>query len=503
MFHFRKYFIFHPFLFAVYPLLFFYSRNEWLFSLQDLLAAAVIIFTTAGIILLFLSALTKDLNKSAVLDSSFFILFFSVGSVSGLLQIKAAYFVILYGLISILVLAFSYYILRKTLNRQRVTFAFAAISVLLIIFPLLDTGKYYYKISKAETRRNSAQSIEVSEGLTSYQPDIYYILLDGYAHFGTLKKHFEYDNTDFYEELKERGFYVVPESRSNYSYTLLSLSSSLNMEYILQDDGEPMEFMAPDASVPPVEDNLIQEFLRLEGYAFININSGFEMTAHNRFADANFVLDPSNFLPIKNALLWALLKEYSFVKLLMPEIPSYPFGEGHGVLYAFEKLKDSMHLFPEKPHFVFAHILSPHLEFTLDKDCNIIKNGTYLDKLMCTNKQVLETVDAILTKSQKPPIIVLWSDHGWNFTETNLKASTKDEESVETYQDRLRNFLAIYLPDQKKISIPSSLTPVNIFPFILNGYFGADLELLEDHSYYLVDEKNNPKIFDVTEEVKF
>ena len=43
---------------------------------------------------------------------------------------------------------------------------------------------------------------------------------------------------------------------------------------------------------------------------------------------------------------------------------------------------------------------------------------------------------------------------------------------------------AYYLPDQNTELIYDSITPVNSFRLILNAYFNANYELLEDKSYF-------------------
>jgi hypothetical protein len=63
-------------------------------------------------------------------------------------------------------------------------------------------------------------------------PDIYYIILDGYGRADMLQALYGFDNSMFVNALEQRGFVVASESQSNYHRTLLSLSSSLNMQYL-------------------------------------------------------------------------------------------------------------------------------------------------------------------------------------------------------------------------------------------------------------------------------
>ena len=63
-------------------------------------------------------------------------------------------------------------------------------------------------------------------------PDIYYIILDEYAGADSLEKNFNFDNIEFISALSKRGFFMPSNSYSNYPYTLLSIPSILNMQYL-------------------------------------------------------------------------------------------------------------------------------------------------------------------------------------------------------------------------------------------------------------------------------
>jgi hypothetical protein len=54
---------------------------------------------------------------------------------------------------------------------------------------------------------------------------------------------------------------------------------------------------------------------------------------------------------------------------------------------------------------------------------------------------------------------------------------------------------AIFLPGANRDSLHPSITPVNTFRVILNEYFNARLDLLEDHTYF----SNLRQRFDVTD----
>src|SRR5690606_9774336 len=87
---------------------------------------------------------------------------------------------------------------------------------------------------RGESLENHLASLEHVKGKLGYVPDIYYVIMDGYARSDTLKRDYGYDNSQFEGFLKEKGFHVIEDSRSNYRWTFLSLASSLNMEHLVQ-----------------------------------------------------------------------------------------------------------------------------------------------------------------------------------------------------------------------------------------------------------------------------
>jgi len=63
------------------------------------------------------------------------------------------------------------------------------------------------------------------------RPDIYVIVLDGYARSDVLRTLYQCDNTAFLDGLKSRGFQVAAKSQANYVQTALALGALLRMDY--------------------------------------------------------------------------------------------------------------------------------------------------------------------------------------------------------------------------------------------------------------------------------
>jgi hypothetical protein len=86
-------------------------------------------------------------------------------------------------------------------------------------------------------------------------------------------------------------------------------------------------------------------------------------------------------------------------------------------------------------------------------------------------------IDEILKKSPRPPIILIQGDHGPG---SRLIRDSVDRTCL---FERISILSAYYLPDSA-LTIPPDISPVNSFRLVLDTYFGADLDLLPDRTYF-------------------
>ena len=103
-------------------------------------------------------------------------------------------------------------------------------AIVLLVFPLVQIGMQFNYV-KLPARTINKTAVVPSQ-TNDDRPDVYYFLLDSYPRADFIRKWMDYDNTPFLDALKQRGFYVADCSLSNYSYTRLSLATSMNMNYI-------------------------------------------------------------------------------------------------------------------------------------------------------------------------------------------------------------------------------------------------------------------------------
>ena len=231
--------ILHPFLFSVYPILFLFAHNIEHFLLNEILVPIALVTGLALLSWLLLGRALKNREKAGLLVSLTLFLFFSYGhfynSLGGIEPI------VMFGRHKILIAAGSvlfvlgaYFSIKATRDLRNLTSFLNIVAASLVAISLVSIGAYVI-----ETRAWEGYGSNREPVLDSARPDdlatlpnIYYIILDGYARDDILLEMYHYDNAEFLDYLTQSGFYIARNSRSNYSQTSLSLASSLNMGYL-------------------------------------------------------------------------------------------------------------------------------------------------------------------------------------------------------------------------------------------------------------------------------
>jgi hypothetical protein len=325
------------------------------------------------------------------------------------------------------------------------------------------------------------------------RPDIYYIILDGFARGDVLKELYGYDLEPFLVHLEQKGFYVARQSTSNYCQTPLSITSSLNAAHLHGGVKAPDSGSYPDSDL--FRNNAVIRALRPIGYKFVTFASGFDFT---EYPDSDVYLSPYRYVSgfhrilLESTLFWRLLPNPM-------EYDSYTMTRVR-TLFLFDNLPKVSKI--AGPTFAFAHILAPHPPFVFGADGEDVSphatqyflndgdlyRGYYGNESSYVNgysrevaflvKRVERMIDEILASSPEPPIIILQSDHG-----SGLHLSMGSDEATD-HHERMSILNAYYLPGGKHEGLHDRITPVNSFRVVLNNYFGAHLDYLPNENYF-------------------
>ena len=92
-----------------------------------------------------------------------------------------------------------------------------------------------------------------------------------------------------------------------------------------------------------------------------------------------------------------------------------------------------------------------------------------MNQVLFMNDQILPIIQEIIAESKTDPIIIIQGDQG---------------SEIESPRRRMSILNAYLLPDGGRKLLYESISPVNTFRIVLNHYFDAQFELLDDVGYY-------------------
>jgi hypothetical protein len=476
----------HPFIFAVYPILALLAFNISEVDLSSGFRPAAIALAVVGFLAVIFRMVHRDWRRAALSLTIVLILFYSYGHLYILLKgvnLDGFYLFRHRTLIPIWLgggLLLLWQVWRRSINLAVATYMLNVVGLFLLILPSFQLIAYLLqsRVSQAQAAQNT-QTLDLKVGNES--PDIYYIILDGYGRADVLKNEYGYDNSDFLNALRDLGFYVADCAQSNYAQTQMSLSSSLNFNYIdtLSDRFTPGsdDRTGLDALI---KHSAVRESLEKSGYKTVAFATGFIAT---ELTDADYFLSPQQIVRKLNEFEH-LLMETTFARLIQDGGRLDKQNSGSELfrertLFALDRLDELSYI--KGPKFVFLHLVIPHPPYVFGPTGGPIgpsAAGTtkseqeglrYRDQAIYISSRMLEIVPKIIAGSTRPPVIVIQGDHGPTIPSGS--------------QQRMRNLNVYYLPGANA-PVYSTITPVNTFRIIFNSYFGQKLPLLKDISLY-------------------
>ena len=476
----------HPPVLAIYPILALLAANFSEVSLSAAVRPLALSMVAAVILILVFQGLVQDWKRAALISSVVLILFFSYGHIYILMKginLNGFYLFRHRTLIPIMAGAgvLLLWWLMRVPNRVSLATSFLNGACLYLLF---ISG--YQLVSFVWQSRTSGTAVD--EEITaldlkvgSNPPDIYYIILDGYGRSDVLRNEYGYDNSGFLDTLEDLGFYVAECSQSNYAQTQLSLSSSLNFNYIDALSDRFVTGMDDRTGLDAlIKHGVIQQSLEAAGYKTVAFATGFLLS---EWYDADYYLAPQLDVGELNEFERLLLQTtfarviQDFKTLGVEDTGSELFRRR--TLFALDKLDKLSYI--REPKFVFVHLIVPHPPYVFGADGgpvapeeigstrsenNVIR---YRDQVEFISSRMQEILPKIIANSERPPVILLQSDHG---------PTIPGSPSI-----RMKNLSAYYVPGAN-IPLYPTITPVNSFRMIFNGYFGQNLPLLEDVSLY-------------------
>lgn len=469
----------HPFLLAAYPIIALLGFNIEQVYAREATDSLILSLSTTALTLVVFWLLFKNWQFAGLLASLLVVWFFLYGRFYEILK-GASLFGFLIGRHRFILIAWSLFfscIAFWVLKRKRIlpvlTKNLNIFSIILLCLPLIQIGDFYFR-NLRDSKALSDINVEpiVSWSDESNPPDIYYIVLDGYQRADVQKDVFDIDISPFLSGLQQMDFYIADCAQSNYTRTILSVSSTFNMDYLdtLKSNIKPNE--SPTWLLPYYKHSIVRQQLELLGYQTIVFKNPWETMVWEDAAivyrsSGTALLSPFEYLLYRTTLARIYLDYQQAESRNLSDYVHY-----EDTRYALEQLPKIPDI--PGPKFVFAHLVIPHSPFVYGPDGEYISiqkgegRRGHRYAVNYINTKMLEILPQIIEDSKTPPIIIVAADHG---------SPTGGMENA------LRILAAFYAPAARS-QFYETITPVNLFRILFDTYFNTNLGLLPDRSYY-------------------
>lgn len=341
-------------------------------------------------------------------------------------------------------------------------------------------------------------------------PDIFVLLLDGHLRPDRFATLFGADLSPLVEQLRDRGFSVAAGSRSNYISTGQSLPTMLNISHwsdLLQEREIDLHTQHLGRALRTLinHSTAITAFSDA-GYEVVSVSPGFEEIAlrkAHRFIDTGEL----------NEFEYTLLRVTALRPVIETLAPDFLADQHRSRVRAiFGAAVDEAARPSAAPRFVWVHVPSPHAPAVFgppggsdppspafDKffDDTASGNGIdrstyaerYVDQARTIDELMLDAVDGILAASDRPPVILVLSDHGSGagLTWSQVGGSDLDE--------RTANLFAASTPGHPDLFGPAP-TLVNTLGTLLRTYTTVNPPTLPDTLYEPLNDQGDVQEID-------
>ncbi len=502
-----KRFPWHTVLIALYSVFFLFAENIKYVKTSDLWSPLIIVVSGSLVLLLLNRLILKNTIAAGIITTVMVLIFFSYGHYHELLYPKKIPIIGVrldhnfYKWSSGILIALLYWRLIKAKQAwYKLNGLLNFVAILLLAMPL-------YKIFQDKAMPNMADSKQekpiLQQEKLSNTPSIYYLVMDAYGRNDVLRDMYGFDNSEFTDWLKEKGFYIAEKSFANYNKTVLSIPSAMSMNYLdslAEVLGKKSENQTPLLEL--IDKNPTVDQLKAFGYTSFAFDAPILDYLFMDSADL-FYTTPGAYVNLfENELLNTTIIR-AFKRKEAVSSPDQWEHHRKKILKGFEKVVAVSKR--DEPYYVHGHILAPHQPFVFDREGNAqdpkhhytcwypVEEGRdpeeyrteYIEQLEYVNEKLKQTVEAVLENSKQAPIIIIQGDHGPCAELTNTKTIEGNN-----FRERMPILNAYFFPDQNYDALYPSISPVNSFRLVLSQYFGRDLPLLQDSAFYSTWEHN-------------
>ncbi len=438
----NKQVVIHPLMFSVYPVVFLYSSNREVFDFSIVAVPVALNLALALVVWWVIHRLTSDIKRSALYTSLLLFGAYSFGAMQeflsrfslehGFREVSWITITVLTSFVIVGVGAAACF--WPKVYTGPATYVVSLVGIILVCMPLAETLFFAYQTSRLRSLlpdRSAFSFVPSSVKATADAPDIYYIILDGYGRQDFLAREYGFDNAEFLDSLRNKGFYVASNSRANYPWTLPSLTSSLNFAYLSEALGNQLAAYTDRRFIREfLQQNRTLQHLRTAGYSTVAFASEYyeadlrdvDRTIAEPWFPDSFQIGALQMTPLPTVL-------HHLGKPLFYDL------HRSRILYTIENLPEIADL--PSPKFVFAHIYFAHDPFVFGPNGEKVYREWpytwrqvpgesreeamkgYKMQVTYLNRKLDAALERLLEKSDKTPIILIQGDHGPS-SRTNL-----------------------------------------------------------------------------------
>jgi hypothetical protein len=367
------------------------------------------------------------------------------------------------------------------------TLTIFVICVIQILIALINSQ------SLSPSKNNNVSSVEFTLGESikrKYLPNVYLIVLDGYARSDELS-YLGFDNSKYESMLLDNGFLIANSARSNFMGSYLSMYTLWNMDL-------PEDFN----NYREIESGLLYDSVALRnfrklGYTYIKMGPN-QSTAQDCSGFEDICLFKINEIDgTAGGLSGNILSQIFRMTPIYGVLERY-FGFGRqtylkSTIADAEKSLKYDDFDPIKRYLISINVWQPHAPYILKKNCalrdsaipyegswDIKKVQGYIDSTACVNLQIESIIDHI-SLNDPSSIIIIQSDHGHSFfAKTDTDGELLSQKQINA---RLNIFWAAKMPQECNKNFYNSITSVNTMRLVLSCITNNNPNFSKDKSY--------------------
>jgi hypothetical protein len=469
-----------PIFFVLLPIFFVLHgslENLFLINSGDILLLILFYLVIEACLFFIFIKIYKNAFKSALAVFVSFFIYFFFGAVHDIIKSLVHNFLSSYSFLLIL-LILSYLFLLFHLKQIRLNRKLAVyLNFLFVLLIFTDIVLITLNVIRYDRKEFS-----IAATSSIFKPNIYLIVVDGYAGENQLKSTFNFQNDLFLNGLRALNFSVIKNANSNYSATPFSIASLLSMSY----HNDLNNFKYTDKNLnycyKKISRSDVVSGLKSVGYQFFNY-SIFDIQGEKSLINKTFLKSGTEL--ITSQTLWNRVKRDLYENFIFSYMRNSYLYE-HLIMQdyynnelVYNRTIDLSFKYSTSPKFVYTHLLMPHFPYYFNSNGKLnsidqlgpetINNKVlYLEYLQYANGKILALLNKLIS-GDKNALILLLSDHGFRYAnDGNLIYS---------------NLLAIYDKNHYISKIETLNSNVNVFRLVFNSLFQSKLKLLPDKNF--------------------